>query len=68
MFPAKVADMSQDFKDISEELRAQYSIGYTPTRPDDNTFRRLRIDVVSNKNYKTRHRSGYYSPKASSSQ
>jgi|SRR5579871_3267620 len=68
LFPAKVTDMSQDFRDISEELRAQYSIGYIPTRPDDNTFRRLRIDVVSNRNYKARARSGYYSPKPSSLQ
>jgi VWFA-related protein len=68
MFPAKIADMSQDFKDIGEELRAQYSIGYIPNRPDDNSFRRLRIEVVSNKNYKARSRSGYYSPKAASLQ
>jgi VWFA-related protein len=68
MFPAKVADVSGEFRDIGEELRAQYSIGYIPIRPDDNTFRRLRIDVVSNKNYKARHRSGYYSPKPSSLQ
>lgn len=68
MFPAKVADMSLQFRDIGEELRAQYSIGYIPTRPDDNSFRKLRIEVVSNKNYKARARSGYYSPKPSSIQ
>src|SRR5215813_12522018 len=68
LFPAKVADVSLQFKDIGEELRSQYSIGYVPNRPDDNSFRRLRIDVVSNKNYKARARSGYYSPKPSSSQ
>src|SRR5215471_12429080 len=33
MFPAKVADVSLEFKDIGEELRSQYSIGYVPTRP-----------------------------------
>src|SRR5579884_3704857 len=64
LFPAKVQDVDYEFKDIGEELRSQYSIGYVPNRPDDNTFRRLRIEVVTNKNYKARHRSGYYSPKA----
>jgi VWFA-related protein len=68
LFPAKVADVSLEFKDIGEELRSQYSIGYVPNRPDDNSFRRLRIEVVSNKNYKARARSGYYSPKPSTSQ
>jgi len=68
LFPLKVADVSNDFRDIGEELRSQYSIGYVPTKSDDATFRRLRIDVVSNKNYRTRARSGYYSPKPSSSQ
>ena len=65
MFPAKVADVSNEFRDIGEELRAQYSIGYVPTKADDNTFRRLRIEVVAKKDYKARARSGYYSPKPS---
>jgi VWFA-related protein len=68
LFPTKMQDVSLEFRDIGEELRSQYSIGYIPTKPDDNTFRRLRIDVVTNRNYKARHRSGYYSPKPSSSQ
>src|SRR5215467_3286865 len=68
LFPTKVSDVAIEFRDIGEELRSQYSIGYVPTRPDDNSFRRLRIEVVSNKNYKARARSGYYSPKPSSSQ
>jgi VWFA-related protein len=65
MFPAKVADVSNEFRDIGEELRAQYSIGYVPAKPDDNTFRRLRIEVVAKRDYKARARSGYYSPKPS---
>jgi VWFA-related protein len=63
LFPARATDVAADFKDIGEELRSQYTIAYVPTRPDDSTFHRLRIDVVSNKSYKARARSGYYSPK-----
>jgi VWFA-related protein len=63
LFPLKAPDIAKDFRDISLELRSQYSIGYITSRPDDNTFRRLKIDVVSNKSYKARARSGYYSSK-----
>jgi len=66
-FPLKLADVGNDFRDIGQELRSQYTIGYRPQRPDDGTFRKIRIDVVSNKNYKTRHRTGYYAPKTTAS-
>jgi VWFA-related protein len=67
-FPGKLEDVGNDFRDIGEELRSQYIIAYRPIKPDDGTFRRIRIDVVSNKSYKARHRTGYYSPKPSSMQ
>jgi len=65
-FPLKIADVGNDFRDIGEELRSQYIIAYRPLRPDDGTFRKIRIDVAANKSYKARHRTGYYSPKPSS--
>src|SRR5262245_51921460 len=64
-FPLKLTDLASSFTDIGEELRSQYTIGYQSPRIDDGTFRRIRIDVL-NKNYKTRHRTGYYAPKSSS--
>jgi VWFA-related protein len=63
LFPVKATDVTADFKEIGQELRSQYTIAYVPSRPDDTMFHRLRIDVVSNKSYKARARSGYYSPK-----
>jgi len=65
-FPLKVQDLAVSFTDIGEELRSQYTIGYRSARVDDGTFRRIRIEVASNKNYKTRARTGYYAPKSSS--
>jgi len=65
-FPLKIADVGNDFRDIGEELRSQYIIAYRPLKADDGTFRKIRIDVASNKSYKARHRTGYYSPKPSS--
>ena len=68
-FPLKLADVGSDFRDIGEELRSQYTIGYIPTNGSlDGTFRKIRIDVTSNRNYKTRHRTGYYSPRQAPSQ
>ena len=64
-FPLRLTDLASSFTDIGEELRSQYTIGYQSPRIDDGTFRRIRIDVL-NKNYKTRHRTGYYAPKSTS--
>jgi VWFA-related protein len=48
------------FKDLQEEMRSQYSIGYTPTNPKkDETFRKLDIRT-NNKDNKVQARKGYY--------
>jgi len=63
-FPLKLNDMAVSFSEIGKELRSQYSISYRPTRPDDGTFRKIRIEVATIKDLKVRSRSGYYAPKA----
>lgn len=53
--------LSQAFKEISDELRSQYSIGYTPTNEKhDGTFRK--IELKSKDGYKIQARKGYYAP------
>lgn len=48
------------FKQIEEELRNQYSIGYTPTSDSDSTeFRRITLSVKDRK-HKVSSRAGYY--------
>jgi VWFA-related protein len=48
------------FRAIQDEMRSQYSIGYTPTNPrKDGTFRKLEVRV-SNKDNKVQTRKGYY--------
>jgi VWFA-related protein len=55
--------LKQAFDQISEELRSQYSIGYTPTNAKlDGTFRKVEIRT-KNKDYKIQSRSGYYAIK-----
>ena len=48
------------FRDLQEEMRSQYSIGYIPTNPaKDGSFRKIEIRV-DNKDYKVQARKGYY--------
>lgn len=50
------------FEEISQELRSQYSLGYTPTNlRRDGRFRRLRIKTVRD-DLRVQTRKGYYSP------
>jgi VWFA-related protein len=51
--------LKQAFEQISQELRSQYSVGYTPTNAKlDGTFRKIEIHAKGN--YKIQSRQGYY--------
>jgi VWFA-related protein len=48
------------FREIQDEMRSQYAIGYTPTNPKkDGSYRKLDFKM-SNKDYKVQARKGYY--------
>jgi len=67
-FPFRLQELAQDFQNISEELRAQYTLAYRSTNArSDGAFRKIRIDVAD-KRYKVRARSGYYVPRTVVSQ
>ncbi len=52
--------LKEAFAQISNELRSQYNIGYSPTNPNlDGTFRKVEIRT-NNKDYKIQSRNGYY--------
>jgi len=54
------------FKDLQDDMRSQYAIGYTPTNPaKDGSFRRIDIKVT-NKDWKVQARKGYYAMKPQS--
>ena len=54
------------FKDLQDDMRSQYAIGYTPTNPaKDGSFRRIDIKVT-NKDWKVQARKGYYAIKPQS--
>ena len=62
-FPSRLQELSADFQNISEELRAQYTLAYRPANVQrDGTFRKVRIQVAD-RNYQVRARNGYYAPR-----
>lgn len=51
--------LQKAFDQISEELRSQYSIGYTPTNDKhDGTFRK--VEIKTKEGFKVQTRKGYY--------
>jgi VWFA-related protein len=61
-FPTKLEKLSRNFKDIAQELRSQYTIGYRSTNPKrDGAFREIRIESKKSR-YAVRTRPGYYAP------
>jgi VWFA-related protein len=61
-FPEVTADVERMMMDIAQDLRTQYTIGFTPAPPrSGQTFRRVKVSVVSPSgvNLRVRTRAGY---------
>jgi VWFA-related protein len=55
----KPEKLKQAFDQVANELRSQYSIGYTPTNSKrDGTFRK--VEIKTKQPYKVQARTGYY--------
>lgn len=55
-------NLEQAFDQISEELRNQYTLGYTPSnKKHDGTYRKIKVEM-KNKDYSVLTRRGYYAP------
>jgi VWFA-related protein len=55
-------NLEQAFDEISEELRSQYTIGYTPSNKARNgSYRKIKVEM-KNKDYSALTRRGYYAP------
>jgi VWFA-related protein len=62
-FPFKLQNLADDFNDIQQELRSQYSISYKPDQFEANgQFRAIQI-IPEDKKLKIRAKKGYYVPK-----
>jgi Ca-activated chloride channel homolog len=61
-FPYKLVDLEDAFRQINQELRSQYNIGYLSSNPArDGSYRKLKIEVPE-KGLKLTYRKGYYAP------
>jgi VWFA-related protein len=66
--PEREKDLLESFDFIKKDLRALYSIAYEPSNDKaDGTYRKIRIDVTVDKDYKAQHRIGYYAPRPAGS-
>lgn len=62
-FPDRVGDLIKVFTAISEELRQQYALAYTPKRPADGSYRTIQLRVPARKDVEVRVRKGYFAVK-----
>ncbi len=61
-FPFKVDELDDAFRQISQELRSQYNIGYLSSNTKrDGTYRKVEIKV-GERGLKLSYRKGYYAP------
>jgi Ca-activated chloride channel homolog len=66
-YATSITQLDQAFRSISDELRTQYLLAYYPAqRLADSDFRRIEVKlagVPEAADYKSRHRTGYYTSK-----
>ena len=62
-FPDKIGELIKVFAAISEELRQQYALAYSPKRPADVTYRAIQLRVLTRKDVEVRVRKGYFAVK-----
>jgi len=56
--------LQEAFRELQDEMRSQYAIGYTPTNAaKDGSFRRIEIRT-NNKDFKVQARKGYFASKS----
>jgi len=61
-FPFKVEELDEAFRQISQELRSQYNIGYLSSNTKrDGTYRKVEVKIAE-KGLKLSYRKGYYAP------
>lgn len=60
LFPGRT-DLGRAFRDLADELRQQYVLGYVPSESAAATrYRRIVVNVKGRKDVALRHRQGYY--------
>ncbi|MBZ5495037.1 MAG: VWA domain-containing protein [Acidobacteriia bacterium] len=62
LFPFQVEELDSSFREISQELRSQYNIGYVSSNLlRDGGYRKIEVKVAE-KNLQLHYRKGYFAP------
>jgi Ca-activated chloride channel homolog len=62
IYPFKIEELENSFRQINQELRSQYSIGYlSRNQKTDGTYRKVEIKVAE-RGLRLNYRKGYYAP------
>ena len=64
-YPKSPAEVEEIAQQVAHELRNQYILAYTPTKPDDGAYRTIKVTAKGPRNPMVRTRSGYYAGKPS---
>ena len=59
-FPAAMDDVEKVALQVAHEIRNQYILAYSPTKPDDGSFRKIAVQVKGKDSPVVRTRTGYY--------
>ncbi len=62
---ANAHELPDAIQKLSEHLRSQYLLGYSPNRPSDGRYRKVEVQVTKREDFpplRAAWRSGYYSP------
>ena len=62
-FPDKVGDLIKVFQAISNELKNNYLLAYSPKRPPDGSYRTISLRIPSRPELQVRVRKGYFAVK-----
>ena len=59
-YPKEVSEVQSIASEIAHDIRSQYTIAYSPTAPDDGSYRQIKVTVDGPGKPVVRTRSGYY--------
>ncbi len=59
-YPKETNEINGLALEIASDIRSQYTLAYTPTIPDDGSYRQIKVEVNTAGHPQVRTRSGYY--------
>ena len=59
-YPLSVGEVQQLTNEIAHDIRNQYTLAYSPTTPDDGTYRQIKVVCNAPGSPSVRTRTGYY--------